>query len=208
MLAQLKKSYQGVFNIVGLYWKIYGGWRALIFSPYFHAALALTLLLSHFWTREPWWDVSLSVLPNIIGFALGGYAIWLGFGDEKFRNLISENDDPSGYSPYLMVSASFAHFIIVQLVALCAALIAKATYFPITDIRWLCGLLTSVGLPVDFFYETVAPFFYCIGFLLFVYALMTAISATLAVFRVAYWFDKFKNMKKTDDEPLPAEKSP
>lgn len=206
MFAQLKKSYTGVFNIVGLYWKIYGGWRALIYSPYFHVAFALTLLLSHFWSREPWWDVPLGVLPNIIGFALGGYAIWLGFGDEKFRNLIIENDDPAGYSPYLGVSASFAHFIIVQLLALCAALIAKATYFPVTDIHWLCGLLISLGLPIEFIYETVAPFFYFIGFMLFVYALMTAIAATLAVFRVAYWFDTFKNMEKAGEKPA-AEKS-
>lgn len=198
MFERVKKPYQGVFKILGLYWKIYGGWRALIFSPYFHASILLTILMAHFWVNEAWWDVSLSVLPNIIGFALGGYAIWLGFGDEQFRNLISEKTDQDGFSPYLEVSATFAHFILVQLLSLCVALIAKATYFPITDIHWLYNLLVSLKLPVNFFHETVAPIFYCIGFLLFIYALMTAIAATLSVFRVAYWFDTFRNHKKPD----------
>jgi hypothetical protein len=200
MFAKLKEPYQGVFNIIGLYWKVYGGWCALVFSPYFHVAIVLTLLLSHFWLHEQWWDVSLGVLPNIIGFALGGYAIWLGFGDEKFRNVISEKDVPTDHSPYLVVSASFAHFIIVQLLALCAALIAKATHFPVSEIHWLHDLLISMGLPEDFIFKNIAPISYGIGFLLFVYALLTAVAATLAVFRVAYWFDTFRNLKKPDGD--------
>lgn len=200
MFTKVKKPYEGVFNVIALYWKIYGGWRALIFSPYFHVSIAMTLLMSHFWGHEAWWDVSISVLPSIIGFALGGYAIWLGFGDEKFRNIISEKDDAGSYSPYLEVSASFAHFIIVQLLALCAALVAKATNFPLSEIHWLSSWLMKLELSTDWFYEIIVPIAYGMGFLLFVYALMTAIAATLAVFRVAYWFDMFRNQKPKEQE--------
>jgi hypothetical protein len=154
--------------------------------------------MSHFWVNEMWWDVSLGVLPNIIGFALGGYAIWLGFGDEQFRNLISEKTESNGYSPYLEVSATFAHFILVQLLALIMALLAKATSFHISDVHWLYDLLSRIGFPVQAFHEIIKPIFYCLGFLIFVYALMTAVAATLAVFRVASWFDKFKNIPKAD----------
>lgn len=205
MFTQLVNSYQGVFKILRLYWKIYGGWRALVFSPYFHVAIVLTILLWHFWWTDAWWDVSIGILPNIIGFALGGYAIWLGFGDEKFRNLISEKDTVACSSPYLEVSATFAHFIIVQLLALCVAVIAKGTYFPLSDVPWLFNLLKSLKSPPNFIHEIIAPIFYCFGFLLFIYAIMTAVAATLAVFRVAYWFDTYRNHKKPDSTLPPGQ---
>lgn len=201
MLKKIKEPYQGVFKIIKLFWQIYGGWPSLVFSPYFHVSLILTILMSHFWLQEAWWDTSISILPSIIGFALGGYAIWLGFGDEKFRNIISEKDDSSGFSPYLEVSATFAHFIIVQLLALCLALLAKAMNFPISDIHWLYSLLTQLKLQTCFLHEVIAPIFYGFGFLLLIYAIMTAVAATLAVFRVAYWFDTFRNQKKSNPPP-------
>lgn len=193
MFKNITEPYIGVFKIINLYWKIYGGWRALAFSPYIHVSIILTTLMTHFWLVKPWWDTSIDVLPSIIGFALGGYAIWLGFGDEKFRNIISESD--GGYSPYLEVSATFAHFIIIQLVALLVALVAKALNFPISDINWLYKLLVYVKFPTNALNEIIAPFFYFFGYLLFVYAIMTAVAATLAVFRVANWFDTFRNKK-------------
>lgn len=201
MFTKFKKPYEGVFKIIKLYWQIYGGWRALVFSPYFHVSVILTILMSHFWWQGAWWDTSISVLPNIIGFALGGYAIWLGFGDEKFRNLISERDESSNFSPYLEVSATFAHFILIQLLALCTALVAKALSFPMSDIHWLYSFLIHQNIPTCFMSEIMAPIFYCFGFLLFIYAIMTAVAATLAVFRVAYWFDSFRNIKEPDQTP-------
>lgn len=195
MFNKIKDPYIGVFKIIKLYWQIYGGWKSLAFSPYIHVSVVLTILMSHFWFVNPWWDTSIDVLPSIIGFALGGYAIWLGFGDDKFRNLISERAESSGFSPYLEVSATFAHFIIIQLTALLVALIAKATDFPISDIKWLYNLLIQMKFPANALNEIIAPFFYFFGYLLFVYAIMTAVAATLAVFRVAYWFDTFRNTK-------------
>lgn len=195
-MKQIRQAYDGVFTILRRYWHEYGGWRALIYSPYFHVAVLLTFLLAHYWQNEPWWDVALSVLPNIIGFALGGYAIWLGFGDEEFRHRISERPADGGASPYMQVSAAFAHFVIVQLLALIGALIAKANSFDLTNCQWLGQVLVANNLPLTFIEERIAPWFWGLGFMLFVYGLMTAIAATLAVFRVAYWFEHDRNNRK------------
>jgi predicted permease len=192
-MSRISRAYSGVFVILRRYWREYGGWQALAFSPYFHAAVLLTLLLAHYWQTEPWWDVALSVLPNIIGFALGGYAIWLGFGDEEFRHKISERPAEGETSPYMQVSAAFAHFVIVQILALLGALIAKANRFELTAGHWLGKILTAINLPLNFINLHIAPLFWCLGFMLFVYGLMTAIAATLAVFRVAYWFEHVRN---------------
>lgn len=133
-----------------------------------------------FWLNESWWDTALSTLPNLLGFTLAGFTIWLGFGDEKFRILLS-NAKPDKESAFMGVSAAFAHFVVVQLLALIAALWSKAMDFP---------------LPNDFnlriMFKPIAHFGHFLGFTLFVYALMSALAATLGVFRAASWYDRHK----------------
>lgn len=192
-MNEISRSYNGVKIIFSRYWSIYGGWKGLVFSPYFHVAILFTLFLKHYWENQPWWDIALSILPNTIGFALGGYAIWLGFGDEKFRNKIKDPHKNGGPSAYLQVSATFSHFIIVQLFALLGALIAKANYFELTNNYWLGKIFLKNDIPLNFISVYIAPWFWCLGFTLFIYSLMTAIAATLAVFRVATWLDHFQN---------------
>lgn len=188
--------YTGAITIIRRYWNAYGGWKAFFCSPYFHIALLITLGSNHFWMYEPWWDLSISILPNIIGFALGGYAIWLGFGDEKFGQMISRKEG-SGTSPYLEVSATFAHFIVIQIIGLVIALLAKATNYYLSPESWMGMALQQAGLPFDFFKQGAAVG-YGLGFLLLSYALMTALAATLAIFRVASWFDNYKGKPLED----------
>lgn len=183
--------YGGTIIIVKRYWDAYGGWKALFCSPYFHIALLITAGAHHFWMNEPWWDVSISILPNIIGFALGGYAIWLGFGDDKFSQIISNPGKDRGISSYLEVSATFAHFIVIQITGLVIALLAKATSFDLLPDSLVGMALQQTGLPIDFF-RRWAPIGYGIGFLLLSYALMSAVAATLAIFRITSWFDAYK----------------
>ncbi|WP_156137249.1 hypothetical protein [Tepidimonas taiwanensis] len=41
----IRSSYAGVGEIFCRYWRVYGGWRDVLLSPYFHSALLLTALL-------------------------------------------------------------------------------------------------------------------------------------------------------------------
>lgn len=195
MFTKLKNSYFGVFNIFGRYWLAYGGWKEVVFSPYFHIAFLLTLALKHSWANGDWWDTATTILPSLIGFSLGGFAIWLGFGDEKFRQLISHQEENEKASPYIELSATFAHFIVIQLVALIGALIGQGTAFSLPSDHWLISIIEVSGMPTDAIPTYVAPLFHFLGYLLFIYALMTALAATLAVFRVASWFEKFRNLQ-------------
>ena len=195
MFTKLKSSYFGVFNIFARYWLAYGGWKEILFSPYFHIAVLLTLALKHSWANADWWDTAITILPSLIGFSLGGFAIWLGFGDEKFRELISHQDKNEKVSPYIELSATFAHFIIIQLAALIGALIGQGTAFSLPSDHWLIAIFESSGVPTNAIPHYVAPLFHFLGYLLFIYALMTALAATLAVFRVASWFEKYRNLQ-------------
>jgi len=61
----LRRAYvEGVFDVLRRYWCAYGGARAVLLSPYFHAALLLTALLWPYWLRLPWWDVALAAMPS------------------------------------------------------------------------------------------------------------------------------------------------
>ncbi|AYR22309.1 hypothetical protein [Herbaspirillum rubrisubalbicans] len=169
--------------VLSTYWHAYGGWRAIIFSPFFWISIILAIISTHFWLTQPWWDQVLSVMPNVLGFTLGGFAIFLGFGDEKFRELISGQDEgDNSASAYMEVSATFLHFVLIQLFALLAAIIAKAVSFDTPDcLKSILGMLTWLRAPADF-----------LGYWLFLYGLCIIAASALAIFRVSFWYDVFQ----------------
>lgn len=183
MFETVKATYGDVGDVIKRYWNTYGALKALVSSPYLHASCLIALMLFPLWTNQSWWDLPLSILPNILGFTLAGFTIWLGFGNDSFRALISKSK-PNGASPYMGVSAGFAHFVIVQLLALLAALFAKASH--------------SVAFPIDaddaYLNVAIASGDF-LGFLLFIYALLSALAATLGVFRAASWADRHNSSK-------------
>jgi len=79
------RTYKGVNQLLGRYWVVYGGWPALIWSPYFHLSLVLLVITASQWINPLWWDSVLSIVPNLLGFTLGGFAIFLSFGDDRFK---------------------------------------------------------------------------------------------------------------------------
>lgn len=202
MFAEIKASYKGVFNIFSRYFQAYGSLRAILLSPYFHVAIVITLVLTPYWIQYPWWELPIGVLPNIVGFALGGYAILVGFGDENFLKYISQKSPERGedHSPFVGVSAAFVHFIVVQLLAILFAVFAKASQMDISQVPLLEDLLKIFHLDQINLIGKITPIFYCLGFFLFIYALMTAVAATFSIFRVTTWFEFMSNTNKPDGE--------
>lgn len=185
------KQYAGVWKILSRYWFVYGGWAALRASPYVHWSLVVSVLCAGFWFERDWSGQALQVLPNLLGFTLGGFAVFLGFGDEKFRQLItgSKKDDNGAdkSSPYLNMSVTFLHFVLVQVAALLWAIIAAAMhsiYIPLPE------SLSGVGLVFRACGDGV-------GYWLFVYSILSAAAAAIAVFRTAWWFDSWQGNKQT-----------
>lgn len=183
--------YKGVFSIYARYWSAYGGLPALVRSFYLHAALVITVICANAWLKPGWWDQVASILPNVLGFTLGGFAIFISFGDEKFRQLLAEPESAEDETPtaYVKLCSTFVHFILVQIVALVVAIIAKAMYFP-----WeRAPHLFNLALP---WLNGVAGF---LGYLLFVYALTSALAATMHVFRIASMYESFQRAKQSED---------
>lgn len=180
--------YSGVIDIIGRYWSAYGGVRALVRSPYLHFAIVLLALTFNAWLSSGWWDQSLSVLPNVLGFTLGGFAIFIGFGDERFRQVLAEPDEGgSSSSAYVQLCATFVHFIVVQVLALIAAVLAKAWWFYASwadPIREYLPYLNALGG--------------ALGYGLFLYALTSVLAAVMHVFRIASMYEQLQQAIKDD----------
>ena len=176
--------YKGVGDIFSRYWQAYGRRKAFLRSPYLHLAALLLAATYATWSQKDWWDQVISVMPNLLGFTLGGFAMFLGFGDEKFRSLLAEPDEDKPEEPSLYVSlcATFVHFILIQLLALLCALLAKSWwfFFPWPEsIRLVLPWLNLLGG--------------ALGYGLFLYAVTSVLAATMHVFRIATWYEQHQH---------------
>lgn len=181
----LPKEYLGVGHILGVYLAQYGGKRAIFRSPYFHLSIILLIPTIGIWSERGWWDLPIAILPSLISFTLAGYALFMGFGDEKFRRLMAGGEDQN--APMLAISATFTHFIVVQVLAVILALIAKAR--PVSSI----ARLLSISLDSKYFLlarHMLGLAFWMGSFLVFLYSLCCVIATTLSVFRVTRWFNQ------------------
>lgn len=150
----------------------YGGWNAFTWSPFLWIGFLFALLLSpchsHCWI---WYEKAIGILPNLLGFSLGGYAVMLAFGDKKFLDIIRGKSKDELFSPYMGVSASLAFFIIIQSLALVAALAYERFHVRL----WVLNFL---------------------GCWLFVYSLLLGLAATLRIFSLSDLYDEMPHDKE------------
>jgi hypothetical protein len=176
-------------EIVHRYWNSYGGLRELARSPFLHAAVVLTVLTASSWSSSAWSTTALSVLPNLLGFGVSGYAIWIGWGDPEFRRRLAKLEMVPGVSAYAQVSATFAHFALMQVLALLWALMFNSLDYVVAPSSGIGMSLHFLGLRYDAF-ASLRPAGAAVGFFLFVYAILVAFEATLALFRLATWLQR------------------
>lgn len=184
-----QKQFGGAASLFRTYWISYGGWSAALGSPYLWISILLTALLSPLWLRPDWWSTVLNVMPNVLGFSIGGFAIFLAFGDEGFRHMIGGREVDDGDdepTPYLQFSATFLHFIVVQVLAILVSLCAKSFY-----LIELSNNSNFRGLN-----EVIRPIWWCFGLGLFCYAILSAFATGMAIFRLTVTFDSYLTYQK------------
>lgn len=176
------------------YWASYGGVRALVRSKYLGLAIVLLLPTYGLWSAPGWWDLPLQVLPNIVSFSLAGFAMFMAFGDDRFKRLMVDVGEEKG--PFLPISATFTHFIVVQTIAIILAVVAKAQVLTSTQ-----AVFPHVAhlLPVTSAYRVaLRQLFWAFSFGTFLYAITSILAATFAVFRVSRWFNEFHSGHSAD----------
>jgi hypothetical protein len=129
------------------YWEIYGGFGALIRSPYVHLALLFTLVCLPFWQHDiKAFDVALGVIPNLLGYTVGALAIVLAFSSAKIFAILAEKGNPHSF--FMKLTANLIHFILVQALALIFGTLAKITGATLLDVLTLFFAFYAVMVTV------------------------------------------------------------
>lgn len=118
------------------YWKAYGGWAAILGSPYFRRCLFPVILLFPLWLlplQGPyiWVDLALAIIPALLSFSLAALAILLSMPSGQFFKILTDSE--GGDSFYMAVSSTFTHFILVQIWTLLTIGLALAFPYPGTS---------------------------------------------------------------------------
>jgi hypothetical protein len=182
-------------SIFSHYWKTYGGFNALFKSGYMWSAIILTLLLFPNWLKEPWWNDALSIVPGLLGFSLGGFAMWVAIGDEKFKSLIAGSDKLDEPSAFMEVNSTFAHFILLQIVSIIYSTLCKAYLLSHEVYSYL---FSYIGIYLNLW----GYFVYFIGYFLFIYCLTTAIATVFALYRISKWYDDMNSIEQKNEPSL------
>ena len=172
-------AYRGVGGVFLRYWTAYGGIRALLTSPYLHFALFLTVITVGYWRQSPWWELSIAILPSLLGFTLAAFTFLLSLSGSMFVRYLFAVKSPEGIVAFSQLSATMVHFILVQLAGLIVAVVSKALF--IVPEHWLVGLIRS--LPVLF--ESARLTLWGAGMFLTMYAFTSCAAATMCIFRLA-----------------------
>lgn len=176
-LDTISIKFAGVFSNIKDYFNSYGGLYELIRSPYLISSLLFNVLLYKSWTTSLWISDIKGIIPSILGFSLGSYAILATFGNERFQNLIT-NEDNGENTLYRKINTTFIHFIIIQAFSLLLAI--------------LCTSLLSEPYGL---LEIIISF---IGNLTFIYSIFLAVASVLTIFRITKIYQKYINVNNSD----------
>ena len=194
---EIFNPYKSIYRKLSEYCHAYGGIFSLIKSPYFHFSLLFNIILYNNWSNIGWWNDPIGILPNIIGFSLGSFAIIVAFGDERFQQILSACKNENAHSMMKSLSATFVHFILFQLLGLIFAIVGKSFHF-YAD---LSSLKVKLNL-YDYTYQDATVLFNAsfsfLGHLIFLYSLFLIVAATIAIFRMCTWYEKFKEHENSN----------
>jgi hypothetical protein len=170
------------FNLLRRYFAQYGGWRGVFLSPFFLLSAAITAISYSTWIDPKWTSISQALIPNLLGFSLGTYAILFSIMTGRLKRALREKTNPRGV-PYLFeMNATFFHFIFVQVLALLWALLFNGTL--------LYDIASGLGDPAALCaFSVVSLIGSAVGFCLLVYAFLLTIAAALVVYRLAGIYD-------------------
>ncbi len=189
-------GYRGIGKILSGYWKDYGGLKALVRSPYLHVSIVISFFAYPSIVGDTWVDSAQTIVPNLLGFSLGGYAMLLAFSNEKFLLVLSK----ASTSPLLALSASFVHFIVLQILVLIVAIVFESSPISRLPNEWKIWLVENIPY-IKLAYFVFSKVMSALGMVLFVYSLMAALAATMAIYRVYTWYGRYlKNALKASEK--------
>lgn len=196
---KMPASYRGMWKSLSRYWDDYGGWGDFLASPLLHLSVLIAGASYSIWLDREWVDIPLSLLPNLLGFSLGAYALIFSLADERLLAALNAPTTDGSPTKLRMVNATFLHFILVQTAAIIFALSNKSTL--VVD---LLGFLPGSRCRIETIQDLLTGFAGLIGYFLTVYAVVLLVGAALAAYRLAIMSGRAASIS----QQRPAEPSP
>jgi hypothetical protein len=162
------------------YFVAYGGWRAVFGSPLFLFSCAVTGLSYANWRDDGWSALSQSLIPSILGFSLGTYAILFSLITNRIKRALRAAQNTQGVSALEEINATFFHFILVQVIALIWAFLFRGS--ALVDFAHFASSRVPSAIAI---FESVRIIGSALGFLLLIYSVTLIVAAALAVYRLA-----------------------
>lgn len=162
------------------YCRSYGGIRGVLTSPFFGLALLITGLSYSQWLTPEWIDKAEALVPSLLGFSLGTYAILFGIMSGRLKGALRHVKSTDGISYLERINAIFFHFIFIQVICLIWAFMYQG--------RWLVDLASALSAHYEWIVVAYGGLVHVgsfVGCFLLVYSMLLMIAAALAIYRLA-----------------------
>ncbi len=166
------------------YFRAYGGWSAILHSPLLWMSILIAAIGYGSWLTDNWSGITQSVIPNLLGFSLGTYAILFSLMTSRLKRALKSVKNDRGISYLDEINATFFHFIFVQVTALLWAFIYRGT------VLYDFAVFASKKWPLVWsIFDIIRSFGGFTGYAMLVYSITLIIAAALAVYRLALIVD-------------------
>lgn len=162
------------------YFHSYGGWNAIFCSPLLHLSFFLTVINYSTWISGTSHNLVITVIPSLLGFSLGTYAILFSLMTNTLKRALKERKNEKGVSYLQEINATFFHFIFIQILTLIFSLAIKST---------LIGDVNKHLLESNIFVKDISSytliFVSIFEYLLLVYSCVLTLASALVIYRIA-----------------------
>lgn len=167
------------------YFRAYGGWSAIFSSPLFLVAVCVTMLGYGNWVgSDKWAAICQSLIPNLLGFSLGTYAILFSLMTGRLKRALRAIKNEQDVTFLDEINATFFHFILIQVSALIWAFLYQGT-----ALYDLVQAIQPDWPSISAVFAVLKAIGGGIGFVLLIYSITLIIGAALAVYRLALIVD-------------------
>jgi hypothetical protein len=183
MNPDAKPCSQSKPSVFDHYWKEIGGLEGVFRSKYWKWSLLFTALCFPLWVRAGWWEIAISVTGTALGFSVGAFGVLYAALPLELRTIMAKASKNGKPAVLFRVALQFFHFILVQIAALGAAVLAKAWYIPELLTYWeLDKALAEGGVEwTTYFFKGIAWF---LPFQLFSYAVACTLNSMVALGKI------------------------
>lgn len=185
MQPSSKSQIRLFYKFIARYFQDYGGWKAVRSSPFSLIAVATGLVSYKTWLSDDWTNTTLSVIPNLLGFSLGTYALLFSLISPNIKFALKNLKNSSNVSYLDEVNATFFHFIFCQVIAFMTAYLFQQTLFYDLS-RFIAKMIPT---PFDLF-PLIKYSGALFGVIIFLYSILMVVASSLTVYRLARIVEK------------------